>query len=373
MRETLRERTNKRRKSLVVFLLVVIGIGLLLKAIPYISVGWQTFFNKDITLKKADDRVNILLLGIGGGVHEGPSLTDTIIFVSIDPSQKKVTLISIPRDLWIPELKAKINTAYASGESKQIGGGLRLSKTVVAKILGQPLDYAIRIDFDGFIKAIDMLGGVDVTVEGVLDDSEYPITGKENDLCGNKEEDLEKLATASSQKDAFPCRYEHLHFDIGQRHMDGKTALMFVRSRHAEGEEGTDFARSKRQEKVISAIKQKVFSLGTLLNPFKLANLYQVLKGSIDTDIKQEEYDDFIKLAQKMKEASVQSIALDFGDEKNGRGGFLINPPISEDYDNQWVIIPKEGSGSYARIQTYVLCEITQTCQITPSIKPPSK
>ena len=68
--------------------------------------------------------------------------------------------------------------------------------------------------------------------------------------------------------------------------MDGKTALTFVRSRHAEGEEGSDFARSKRQEKIIQAFKDKLFSFQTIINPAKIISLYDILKDSIDTDIK---------------------------------------------------------------------------------------
>src|SRR5205814_7952897 len=107
--------------------------------------------DKKIQLKETtENRVNVLLLGIGGGTHEGPDLTDTIIFVSIDPNTKKITMVTIPRDLWVPELRAKINTAYTFGEEKQKGGGLVLTKATIGKVLNQQPDYAIKIDFSGF-------------------------------------------------------------------------------------------------------------------------------------------------------------------------------------------------------------------------------
>src|SRR5206468_1563830 len=102
--------------------LIAIGI------IKYSPFLFQLIFNHGISLKQSDGRVNVLLLGIGGGVHEGPDLTDTIIFSSIDITNNKITMVSIPRDLWMPELKGKINTAYTIGEDKQAGMGLVLAK-----------------------------------------------------------------------------------------------------------------------------------------------------------------------------------------------------------------------------------------------------
>lgn len=357
-------------------LLIVIGITvflllfgrLIFEAVKLSPVLIQLLFSREIELKKTEQRVNVLILGIGGERHDGPLLTDTIIYASIDPTAKKVTLISLPRDLWVPDLKAKINTAYAFGEGKKKGDGLLLIKAVIESILRQPVDYIVRIDFKGFTKAIDMVGGVDVDVERGFEDNEYPIAGKEADACGLEGEEFQKRATDSAILEAFPCRFELVSFQKGQQHMDGITALKFVRSRHAKGEEGTDIARSKRQEKVIAAFKEKVFSLGTFLNPVKLVSLYDVFKDSIDTNIQQEEYDDFIKLFQAMKNAQMKSVVF-FYDSSGGKGeSLMVNPLPSETFDNQWVIIPRAGNGNFSEIQKYVACEIkTGNCAITPT------
>lgn len=346
-------------------ILVVVGLLLLLffgkfalETLKLSPVLFQLIFNRDILLKKIDGNINLLLLGIGGGKHEGFDLTDTIIFTSIDKNKNKITLVSIPRDLWIPDISAKINTAYHEGNSKREGGGLVLTKAVVSKVVNQQIDYAIRIDFDGFVKAVDLLGGINLVVDKSFTDYEYPVEGKEDDSCGHTPEEIEFLATASSQLDAFPCRYMDVHFDKGRQHMDGKTTLQFVRSRHAKGEEGTDFARSKRQEKIIKAFKDKLLSLQTLLNPVTLIGLYDTLRGSIDTDIKQDEFDDFIRLGQEMKNVEMQSAVLDYGDKEAKRSGLLVNPPASSDYRNQWVLIPRLGNGNFSEIQKYVECEI---------------
>ncbi len=376
-----KSRHHKRNRFLLIFsaILLCLLAWIIISLAKFIPTVYQLFFHKEIELKKTQEqRINMLLLGIGGGVHDGPLLTDTIIFASIDPQKKLVTLVSIPRDLWVPDMQAKINTAYAYGEAKEKGGGLKLTKAAVQKIIGQPIDYGFRIDFGGFVKAVDMVGGLDLTVDRTFDDYEYPISGKEQDDCGFTGDEFEKRATDEAQLEAFPCRYEHLHFDKGASHMDGLTALTYVRSRHALGPEGTDFARSKRQEKVIKALKDKVLSVGTLLNPVKVVGLFDTLKDSIDTDIQQQEYDDFIKLAEKMRDAKIQSAVIDLGDEETGREGLLVNPPISQEYKLQWVIVPKAGTSDYSEVHTYVSCVIKTgtdclTATPTPSPLPKTK
>lgn len=364
--ESRRSKVYERKKTLKKFVFITacaLGVIFLVVILFFIfrygSIATETIFNNTINFKREDEKLNILILGIGGGRHEGPNLTDTIIFASIDADAKKITLISIPRDFWSPDLDAKINTAYAFAEEKDNGSGLNVARDAVGEILGQPIDYVVRLDFDGFVKAVDLIGGLDVEVERSFDDYEYPISGKEEDACGKSEEEVEKLATAESQLEAFPCRYEHLSFVKGVQFMDGETALKYVRSRHGSGGEGSDFARSKRQEQVISSFRDKVFSLGTILNPVKLVSLYDVLKGSIDTDIRQDEYDDFIKLAKKMEDAKIESVVLDIGDPANERYGLLTNPLSREPYRGQWVIVPRLGNGDFTEIQEIVKCSLS--------------
>lgn len=343
------------------FLIAVLGLEVIVKTGSVSPFLFQLLFNKNIDLKKGDQNtINVLLLGIGGGKHEGPNLSDTIIFASLNIKDSKVALISLPRDVWSFDIDSKINTAYAKGEAKKKGGGVLLAKSVVGKITGQNIDYAVVIDFSGFVKAVDLMGGLDINVERSFDDFEYPIAGKEDDPCENESEDLEKLATASSQLDAFPCRYQHLHFDKGRGHMSGETALKFVRSRHAKGKEGTDFARSQRQEKIIKAFMDKAFSLQIIVNPTKIIGLYNAVEQSIDTDIQENEFDDFIKLAQRLQKARIQSVIIDYGDQENDRGGLLTHPPIDDKYNFEWVLIPRTGNEDYSEIHEFIRCKLTQ-------------
>ncbi len=281
-------------------------------------------------LASADGRTNILLLGAGGAGHEGIDLTDTIIFISTDLATGDTLMLSLPRDIWIPSMRAKINTAYHYGEEKRSGGGLVLAKGAVSEILDQPVHYAILINFEGFKKAIDLLGGVEIEVERTFDDYKYPIPGME-------EAEPEEL------------RYEYLHFDAGKQLMDGERALKYVRSRNAEGDEGTDFARSRRQQRLLLALKDKILSSQTLLNPKRIAELVNVFGDSFDTDISQSEYGSFIKLILGFNQDNLRTEVLDGGTEEEE--GYLINPPVYQ-YDGQWVLVPR--SGNWEEVHDFV-------------------
>ena len=313
--------------------------------------------DKTIDLIERDNSFNILLMGKPGGEHDGPDLTDTIIFSRVDIKSKRVDLISLPRDLWVESQDRKINSVFANGQLDG-GRGIKAARNVIEEVTGQKVDYALVVDFTGFEKFIDALGGIEVEVETPFVDKEFPIAGLEDDTCDKPDEELELLSTASSQLEAFPCRYKTISFDRGFQKMDGQTALEFVRSRHGTNSEGSDFARSKRQQKVIDGVRNKIFSLGVILNPIKVNELYNIVKDHIEMDIPVEKFDDFIKLAQKMSDGQIKSTVIDYGSEGDERYGLVINPLISEEYRFQWVLIPRIGNGEYSEIHEYIDCII---------------
>ncbi|MDE2590847.1 MAG: LCP family protein, partial [Patescibacteria group bacterium] len=342
-----------------------------------VPTATKIIFHQNPTIEQTNGMTNILLLGIGGGTHDGPNLTDTIIFASINQKANTITLISIPRDLWVVNGSTgeKVNEAYADGQDNN-NRGLIYTKAVVSHIVGQPIHYAMRIDFGGFVKAVDEVGGVDVTVPEVLDDYHYPIDGNEELPCGHTDDEIKAfVATASADQqmwDFFPCRYKHLHVDTGIQHMDGITALEYVRSRHGVGDQGTDFARSRRQQQVIEAFRSKVLSAGIILNPSKIINLYNIVKESIDTDIAQEDFGPFIALAQKIRSAKIHSVVIDYGDIATGRPGLLVQGPIDASHDFAYTLIPRVGDQNFSEIQSFVSCELAGgTCSVgIPAISP---
>lgn len=347
-------------------------ITLILIGIFRVELGGLLSVLYGLTVDKAINLVspkkesfNIAILGIGGGNHEGPDLTDTIILANINVKQNKVHMFSIPRDLWVDDAKDKINSIYAKAKEKN-KSGLDAVKDALFSIAGQRVDYILVLDFEGFVKLIDHLGGIKVDVARSFQDAEYPVTGKEEDPCGKPEEELENLATLSSQLEAFPCRYKTVSFSKGETVMDGETALEFVRSRHGTGGEGSDFARASRQQLVIQAIKDKAFSLGVILNPVKLIGIYNILKENIDTNIDIEKIDDFIKLAKKLQNGGIKNYVIDEGNPAEDRYGLLVNPPITEKFRYKWVLAPRIGGGDYSEIHDYIDCHIeNRECEVT--------
>lgn len=297
--------------------LVAVWVIAVRPVVPALTFVWQAIYTQ---LPNKNGRTNILILGREGGVSRiGADLTDTLILVSIDKGGD-TALLSIPRDVWVPSLRAKINSAYYYGEQRQPGGGgIILARAAVEEVIGQPAHHVVVIDFAGFEKAIDLLGGVDIDVQRAFVDNQFPLAGKENDEC-----DGDPL---------FRCRYETIEFKQGAQHMNGQTALKFVRSRHAQGDEGTDFARSQRQEKLLLALKAKLLSRQTLFN-FKLwRQLSQQINQTVVTDITTQMYSALVKLGWKAVRQPTRTAALTEPD-------WVIHPPVSAQEDFQWVLLP---------------------------------
>jgi len=299
-------------------------------------------------LKLSDNRANIIILGISGGKHEGANLTDSIIFLSIDFKKKDAVMVSVPRDIWLPSLKTKINSVYYYGEKKKSGGGFILSKSSISEILGQSSSYVIKLDFSAFEKIIDLLGGIDVDVETGFEDRFYPIPGKENDFCGGDPQ--------------FLCRYETVSFSKGLQHMDGDSALKYVRSRFSEDREGTDFSRSRRQHQIVSAIVAKIKSLNSPKYFPLLKNIFEESSKNIETDLNLAEMLSLAKFFYFNPEISIRQVILDTGDNVNKIPGLLINPPLWQ-YDGIWVLVPR--TGDYQEIHQYIACQLEKKdCQI---------
>lgn len=277
--------------------------------------------DKQLKGEKAD-RINILLLGMGGKNHEGGQLTDTIILASLQPSTKKAAMLSIPRDLAIPIENMgwrKINNVNAYAETQTAGGGGLAASQAVSDVLNMPIDYYVRVDFAGFINIIDRLGGVNIYVDNTLDDYKYPIMGKED-------------------AEPYESRYEHLHIEKGWQNMDGKLALKYARSRHGLGAEGSDFARAKRQQKILEAVKEKVLSINILFEPTLIVDITNELQEHISTNLKTWEIIKIWSMFKDIKTGDIINKALD--NSPNG----LLTDTINE--SGAYILIPRNGDFS---------------------------
>lgn len=259
---------------------------------------------------------NILLLGTGTQMHEGSDLTDTIMVAGIDQETKKVTLLSIPRDLYIKDQKfggMRINNLYYTAKKilKSPEIGIELTKEHVEEVLGIKIQYYAKIDFEGFVEVINQIDGIDLEIPETIFDPLYP-----------------KGETG---------QYETFFISQGQSHLDGETALKYVRSR----ETTSDFSRSQRQQKILLAIKEKAEKSGILKDKDTLEEIYNTLRNKIETNLGIR---DLIRLAEigteintEINTESIQNYLVH--DDPSKCGGFLY-PGERNLYGGAFVFIP---------------------------------
>jgi LCP family protein required for cell wall assembly len=231
---------------------------------------------------REEDRVDILLLGLRGeNDPHGGLLTDTMMIVSIETDKNEIALISIPRDTYVEipvvEQHAKINSAYALGEEAQeSGGGLVLAKLAVQEVLGINIDHVIAVDFAAFEDTIDLLGGIDVDVARPL---------RETQQWGGLD----------------------FYVPAGRQHMDGETALYYVRARFTT----SDFDRARRQQEVIVAMRDKALTLNFLGNPAKIVGMLDILGRHVRTDINGDDLRNLIGDVRSVMDKEPKRLVLD--------------------------------------------------------------
>ena len=252
------------------------------------SLGWKI---------KRNERINIVLLGYGGPGHDGPYLTDSIMVLSLRPGTHEAIMVSLPRDLWvkIPALPnnrfmmGKLNSAYAIGSDrrnypnvrndwKTLTGGGDLTAATISQVIGQPVDYWVGVDFKAFRDVVDALGGVQINVPTALDDRRYP-----------------RGETAGMM---------HIHFNPGLQQFDGERALEYARSR----ESTSDFDRSRRQQLIMVAVRQRVFSLNAIP---RLLSLLGALQDNVRTNLRPAEMRLLAGLAGQFKDEDIRRVAID--------------------------------------------------------------
>jgi LCP family protein required for cell wall assembly len=293
---------------------------------------------------EGDGRINILLLGRGGGTHDAPDLTDTIMLASIDPVNHTSTLVSVPRDLWvkIPSAGAmKINAAWQTGEFKHLGKqapGSKDSKAIQAgydmidqtieEVLGVKINYNVLVDFKAFSQAVDTVNGVSIDVPSDLVDPTMAWENANNPI----------LAKAGPQS------------------FDGKKALIYARSR----ETTSDFARSQRQRALLLALKDKVDTMGTLSNPKKITGLMSAFGDNVYTDLSMKDAARLYSILKKVPDTNVASIGL-----ADASAPYVTTGNMN----GQSIVLPKAGLFDYSQIQTYVHSQLKDPYILKESAK----
>ena len=271
-------------------------------------------------LVNTDGKVTFLVLGSDQLPTRGdaPELTDTILLATINTQNAQVGLYSLPRDLWLPDYKTKVNALYAYGKQREPSDPTRFPKAVISELTGMPIHYVIVVHLQTLSQLIDAVGGIEVNVEEAFTDTQFP----RPDVDVTKEHDPAKL-------------YQTVTFEHGVEVMSGERVLQYIRSRHATGNQGTDTARAKRQQAVISALLQRLRSPQFWGDVGRVALLYKFYNQQFAQTFPVTQG---IALAVATWPAKSSfnlhtGTATIFPDDAKGA---LVHPPLSK-YRGQWV------------------------------------
>ena len=328
-------RTLRTVLLLVLVLFVVGGVLLGMRAAAFNATVTDTAFVSTSLLGplNGSDRVNVMMVGYGGGDHDGAYLADSIQLLSIDQATDTTTTIPIPRDLWIEGVPSfgqngKINEVFSIGhlQNGSIDEGAASLAEVVTTVTGLEVDHWITIDFQGFQEMVDAVGGVTV-------DNPTP-------FCWTTIERFHREG-----------RWEMGCFERGTLQLDGEEALIYTRARYtSEVSESTDFARSVRQGRVMSALRSTLGD-GGVFSVMPGLLLMDAMEGRVRTDL------------------SVIDLFLLSSHLSSDRRVELVEGPVLTATTNtigQYILIPTgwTGPGDYGTIRSHLETELAQP--VTP-------
>jgi polyisoprenyl-teichoic acid--peptidoglycan teichoic acid transferase len=288
---------------------------------------------------------NILLLGSGDESHDGVDLTDTMMIASIDgKNSKSVAMLSLPRDLYLLNTnsmgRGRINTMYRDykiqimrekklAEPQASAIALRELADELSRLLEVQIHHVVKVDFIGFVQAVDAIGGFDIEVPEDLVDTEYP-----------------------------GPNYSYVTFTVpaGLQHFDGETALKYARSRHST----SDFSRSHRQQQIISAMGEKMKSEGILTRPDRVLSLLNIMNEHVEMTLSSRELIALAELGKEVDRSQILNMQLNDQAGLYGSytlpGGFLYAPPRDQ-FGGASVLLPvsiPENPVTWKQVQSLV-------------------
>lgn len=284
---------------------------------------------KELRKDSSGEFTNFLLVGLDTRENTGLLNTDTIIIASYNHKSNNINLISIPRDFHVEVREdvnwyVRINSIYSAAEREKRGTGIEELQKSVERVTGKEIQYYAIIEFNAFVEIIDTLGGIDIYVENSFTDHRYPLG----------------------------IGYQTVSFTAGPQTMDGETALIYSRSRHSlQANEGSDFARARRQHNVLIALRKKLLSTEFLTSPKKIMEILSSLSGNLRiSEFTINDIDAALKLAQEYQENEGEVFS------------FVLDPSIAN-YSlvekknlesGAYAIGPKLGFARYDDIQEYI-------------------
>ena len=303
-------------KTLRLMVAVLAASLFLMSGVVALQYGWLSdegpnrIIPKFTVLDSDQGHTNILLLGVAGKNEEGGNLSDSIMLVSINGEKGTVSLLSLPRDLYLESQVGarKVNEIYAAARFKNGDeAGIEIIKDAISRFAGIPVHYAAVVNFAVFEEVVDELDGIKMFVPEDIVDPYYP-----DDNYG----------------------YQTFIVRKGIQQLDGDMALKYARSRKTS----SDYSRAKRQQDLLFAIKEKAKESGVLFQPNVLKSVYESFKDNVNTDLGLPQILALAKLASGVEYDGLVSAVLN--DDPVNRGG-LLYAPAREFYNGQFVLLPQ--------------------------------
>jgi len=333
-----RSQPPRRAPNRLIVMIAIIAAAIVLPAVAFVAVtALRTIFSgpppagapgatalppgalslSQLSGWKGRERVNVLVMGIDQRPNEDANIarSDSMILLTLDPVAKTAGMLSIPRDLYVPlpgrNTQDRINVAHALG-------GPKYAMQTVEYNLGIPVQYYVRLNFSAVIKLIDLVGGIDVFNDEDINDLSYP---------------------------DMNFGYDPFKLKAGWQHLDGATALKYARTRHGS----SDFARMRRQQQVILALRDKASDPGTMTRLLPQApQILQTLKDSLESNLTPLELAQLATLAREVPAEKISKVTID-----ESATQYWTTPQGAS------VLIPNRDKVRELRDQLYATSEVT--------------
>ena len=336
----LKKKFSKKKKILIAVLLTLVlvltGAFVAFRVLwpdeSFLGNWWDVLSSEPLK-QDANGRTNVLLFGTAPVDYDGPLLSDTIMVLSVNQTDKTAYMVSLPRDLWVKHycpntilgttagrLNETFRCALEDDDEANEAAASAEFRDKVGEILGLDVQYHVRLSWDGVIDIVNAVGGIDVTIE-----SQNP-------------KGIYDVATG-------------IKFENGEvAHMDGHLALAFIRARGSAGGYGledSNFARERHQQQVIQALQKKALNAGTLANPVAVVNLVQAMGDNIRTNFRTGEIRTVVRLASEFDANNIISLPL----VDNENEIYLVT---NDNINGASVVVPSAGTFDYSEIKQYI-------------------
>ena len=283
---------------------------------------------------------NFLILGTDEltGREGSPVLTDTILLLQLDLANSKIKTLALPRDLYNSDYQTRINALYHYGTKRDSNNPEAFPANVIGEMTDLEIEHSLVLGIEDLETLIEIVGEIEIDVPAGFTDTEFPRPGVD-------------VSTETNPA----ILYERISFESGMQNMDAATALKYMRSRHSNDDEGTDLARSQRQQLVIESLFKQLSNISFLIeNPEKLGQIYRFYLDHFAKNLAMEKIVDLAYAAYTQVENlnSFQFASHSLSVYPENKEGVIYNPPLWQS-NGQWIYQIRDQAQFKNEIQSF--------------------